>query len=306
MSEKYPAYSIQQTYIIKSVSKSEKRILTCDQRIDIPTIEPLSNVELISSDNDIPLIVIPCIELAGEFLSEFDLTFETNEGVTVLPIKIASGQDDPSENPYTHFRYVLALPSGATGVRTCKLIQKATGKEVQHNCTFGILPPPYNYDNALFGYISYAVKDNRDFINRIIYAVKDLKVSATSPYTAPAQLFKGQGIQTIYISKEDLFFYAQFNYPLSSEPTLHKPKISLIADEDNFYYTLSLNKARNTVSIDLFTGMITAYDSDNGEIIQQFMINRRNINFKSIKFGDFDDIDDNILTVYVRGALLNV
>ena len=47
MSEERLIYSIQQTYIIKPVSKSEKRILTCEQRIDIPTIEPLMHVQAV-------------------------------------------------------------------------------------------------------------------------------------------------------------------------------------------------------------------------------------------------------------------
>lgn len=151
MSENSIVYSIQRTYIIKLVSKSEKRILTCDERIDIPTIEPLPNVKLASHEEQ-PLTIAPCIELAGDSLEEFDLTFETNEGVTVLPIKI-----EPMQTPYRSFRYVLVLPQGATGVKSCKLIHKSTGKEVQHNFTFGIMPPPYNYDNALFGIMTSAV-----------------------------------------------------------------------------------------------------------------------------------------------------
>ena len=135
-------YSIQRTYILNLVPKPGKYVVTCNQRIDIPTIEPL----LSKKDGDTTtVIIVPCIELAADFLDEFNLEFETNEGVTVLPAKI-----DPSENPYGHFRYVLVLPRGATGVKSCKLIHKSTGIEVQHNFTFGVMPPPYNYDNALF------------------------------------------------------------------------------------------------------------------------------------------------------------
>ena len=172
-------YSIQRTYIIKPVFKPDSLILTCDQRIDIPAIEPLSSVKPAFYD-DQPLTVIPCIELAGEFLSDFNMTFETNEGVTVLPIKIDSGQDDPLENPYAHFRYVLALPSGATGVRTCKLIQKATGKEVQHNFTFGIMPPPYNYDNALFGYILAWILELNDGLSALEQNIRSLNDRVTA------------------------------------------------------------------------------------------------------------------------------
>lgn len=142
-------YSVQRTYILKPVVKPKNDILTCDERIDIPTIEPL----LTRADGDTETsIIIPCIELAGDNLDEFDLTFETNEGVTVLPIKIK-----PIENPYGRFRYVLVLPRGATGVKSCKLIHKATGNEAQHNFTFGIMPPPYNYDNALFSFMTSSI-----------------------------------------------------------------------------------------------------------------------------------------------------
>ena len=302
MSENIPVYSIQRTYIIKSAYKSEKHILTCDERIDIPTIEPLPSVKPVLYDGQ-SLTVIPCIELAGEFFSEIDLTFETNEGVTILPERINTGTTEPLKNPYTHVRYVLALPRGATGVRTCKLIHRATGKEVQHNLTFGVMPPPYNYDNALFGYCTGAMSQLYENLDQ---AFKYIGVSNTSPDIGPAYLPKGEGAQTIQILPEDLFFYATFIYPLSSEPTIHKPVISLIADEDVFDYTLSLNKTKNTVLIDLFTGMITAYDSDNGEIIQQFMIDKRYNAFKTLAFVNFDDIDDTYLTVIPRGALLNV
>ena len=142
-------YSIQRTYILKPVVNPKKDILTCDERIDIPTIEPL----LTRADEDTETsIIVPSIELAGDSLEEFDLTFETNEGVTVLPIKIK-----PIETPYGRFRYVLVLPRGATGVKSCKLIHKATGNEVQHNFTFGIMPPPYNYDNALFSFMTSSI-----------------------------------------------------------------------------------------------------------------------------------------------------
>ena len=151
MSEERVVYSIQRTYILTPVVTPKKSIVTCNQRIDIPAIEPLSNVKLSLTD-DIFLTVIPCIELAGDFLEAYDLTFETNEGVTVLPIKI-----ERIQNPYKNFRYALVLPRGSTGVKLCKIIVKGTGKEVQHNFTFGIMPPPYNYDNALFGIITSSI-----------------------------------------------------------------------------------------------------------------------------------------------------
>ena len=302
MSAERLVYSIQKTYIIKSVSKSEKRILTCDERIDIPTIESLSSVQPGLYIGP-PLTVIPCIELAGEFLSEFNLTFETNEGVTVLPVTIPVGADGFFGNPYTHSRYVLVLPRGATGVKLCKLIHKATGKEVQHNFTFGIMPPPYNYDSVLIGYNLYNVTLATVAIGELSKKVKNLRVTTKTPSFAPQKLPKSAGKQTIPIRNDVLFYETEFSYPVSTEVTTHKPKITLHYNSD-IVYTLSLNKTRNTVLIDLLTGMITAYDKLTGEIIQQFKLSLPDSGFKTLSFENFDDIDDSVLRVTARGREL--
>lgn len=290
-------YSIQRTYILTPVLTPKKAIVTCNQRIDIPTIEPLTR----SMKSGVPQLpsakIIPCIELAGDFLAELDLTFETNEGVTVLPIKI-----DSIENPYTNYRYVLVLPRGATGVKSCKVIRKVTDKEVQHNFTFGIMPPPYNYDNALFGYISYRVKDNSYRIETLEDRVNILKLTTKTPIFVSKDLPKGAGKQTINIEDGVLFYNTSFSYPLSPNPTTHSPKITLHGGGRDQVYTLSLNKTTNTVSIDLFTGMITVYAGVTGEIIQQFKLALPYHGFETLSFEDFDDIDDSVLRVLAKGA----
>ena len=175
MSKEFPLYSIQKTYILNVVSKSEREIVTCDQRIDIPTIEPLTMM-IRAVINPSPVFkIIPCIELAGDFLAEFDLKFETNEGVTVLPVKIPE-----YETPYQKTRYVLVLPRGATGIKSCKLTRKPTGIEVQHNFTFGIMPPPYNYDNALFAYLFDVVALNYKNIKNLRINVTNLEERVTA------------------------------------------------------------------------------------------------------------------------------
>ena len=300
MSEERVVYSVQQTYIINTISTPEKSIITCDQRIDIPTIEPLPGVKPVVYKGE-PLTVIPCIELACEFLSEFNLTFETNEGVTVLPIKIVKGGRNSIENPYTHFRYVLVLPRGATGVKSCKLIRKDSGKEVQHNFTFGIMPPPYNYDNALFGDISYYTLGLLSTVEKLSHKVDDLRLTTKTPVLIEEYLRKGVGKQTINIQAGVLFYETEFSYPLSSEPTIHKPKITLHGEGHDQVYTLSLNKTNNVVSIDLFTGMIRVCDV-NGEIIQQFMLLLPFRDFETLSFENFDDIDGSVLHVIPRGA----
>ena len=165
-------YSIQRTYILKPVLKPGNIIITCNQRIDIPTIEPLFTMPDVFTDN---ATIVPCIELAGDFLAEIDLTFETNEGVTVLPITI-----DPSENPYLYPRYVLVLPRGTTGIKSCKIFPKGGNTEIQHNFTFGIMPPPYNYDNALFGLLSSRVVGNTKHLAAMDEEVTELNARVTA------------------------------------------------------------------------------------------------------------------------------
>lgn len=293
MSKERVVYSIQQTYIIKPVYNSENRIFTCDERIDIPTIEPLTQIKTIAYPDD-PKTVVPCIELAGEFLSEFNLTFETNEGETVLPVKIDSGFNNSSENPYMNFRYVLVLPRGATGIKSCKLIHKATGKEVQHNFTFGIMPPPYNYENSVFWVI--------ELVNYFGEILNFLNLTTVTPALASIDLPKGAGRQTINIEEKSVFYETEFTYYSSAEPTIHKPKIRLHRDGEDLEYTLSLNRPANNVSIDLFTGMITVYGGVTGEIMQQFKLTFNPARFKTLSFENFDDIDKPVLRVNAKGA----
>lgn len=303
MSEKALLYSVQRTYTLTEISKPEGEIVTCNQRIDIPTIEPLPNVKIFNMDR-VALTVIPCIELAGEFLSEFNLTFETNEGATVLPVIINPAVYYPTENPYTHFRYVLVLPRGTTGVKSCRLIHKATGKEVRHNLTFGVMPPPYNYDNMLFGPIMTMCMALQAELGNMSNRFNSLKLTTLTPYFNFIELPKGAGKQTITIQPGVLFYETGFSYPISSEPTIHKPKIRLHVGGPDLVFTLSLNRTTNAVSIDLLTGMITVSDGGTGEIIQQFKLALPYPyqGFATLSFENFDDISDSALRVVARGA----
>ena len=293
MSENNPVYSIQRTYILTHVLTPEREIITCDQRIDIPTIEPLPNVHPLSTDGQ-ALTVTPCIELAGAFLNEFNLTFETNEGLTVLPITIHSGDIGEVENPYIDYRYVLVLPRGTTGVKSCKLIHKATGKEVQHNLTFGIMPPPYNYDNALFG---YSTGQMFNLYSAAMQMINHLKLTSVVNQIDSKELYKNQGEQIIKISNDMLYLSTVFSYPHSSEETVHHPVIKI----GEIPYTLSLNKASQYVVIDLITDMITVSDSVTGEVMQQFLFPNTVNGFDEISFKNFDDIVDSTLYVDVMG-----
>lgn len=259
MSAERVVYSIQRTYIPTVVSTSEKKIVTCNQRIDIPTIEPLTEMKAVVYPDEFSKI-IPCIELAGKFLSEFNLEFETNEGVTVLPVKIGPGRDNPLENLYLTPRYVLVLPRDATGIKSCKLIHKATGKEVQHNFTFGIMPPPYNYDNALFGYLSYRESDNSDRITELenkktYYGYIRNNGGHTIDFSKPGSTF--------IIKPDTRFIVFGVTNVSSGDATF---KITLTSVRDDAIHTTStivLPSGRSTVKIDLQSLEMYVMSADN-------------------------------------------
>lgn len=263
-------YSIQRTYIIKPLFYPDKLIFTCDERIDIPTIEPLTYVDPVVYPGHRPNVV-PCIEIMSRHfdLDGINLTFETNEGVTVLPVKIASGEQNPLENPYLDNRYVLVLPRGTTGIKTCKITVPAIGKEFQHNFTFGIMPPPYNYDNALLGYLSCAVKDNSRAISNL-----DSSMSA-----AFSNLQQGLYQLESVISR----------FPLTSTPLPENRNLSLIrfdvknntgakaslklefisrAKGDSSFrksYSVPIADGDNSVIIDIDKGIITTISKSTAE-----------------------------------------
>lgn len=294
-------YSIQRTYIINLAPISNALVLTCNQRIDVPVIEPVTNVRAVVYD--LPQTVVPCVELKmiDISLEGLNLVFETNEGVTVLPVKIYSGRVIPEKNPYSNARWVLALPRGTTGIKSCKVLL-INGATIQHKFTFGIMPPPYNYDNALFGCFSSVLAEALGNIIDMGDTVRNLKLATQTPTFKSIDLYKGSGKQTIDIEDGVLFYNTWFSYPLSPESTIHNPKITLHGGGRDQVYTLSLNKTTNTVSIDLFTGMITVYAGVTGEIIQQFKLAIPYHGFETISFENFDDIDSSYISVTPKGA----
>lgn len=303
--DNYLVYSIQRTYIINFVFKPDNLLLACDERIDIPTIEPVTNVQTVVYGA--LQTVVPCVELRmiGVSLEDINLLFETNEGATVLPIKIDSGRQLPMKNPYSDERWVLALPRGTTGIKSCKALLGENGDTIQHNFTFGIMPPPYNYDNALFGDLSYRAKSNFDRINDLETKTGNLKIvthalGATFPRK---ELVKNSGKQTVNIEKGMLYFWANYDYlPAGgSVPSTHSPKITVSDGTMRTTCTLTLDKLSQTVLIDLLAGTITAYVRSTGEIVQQRKIFSTIVGYKTIEFEDFDDIASNTLTVLITG-----
>lgn len=282
--------SVQATYTTNVTSAG---VLTCDDVIKIPLGYAVKRQTAIDHGG---YNIIPVVEI--DIPIEF-LVFEiiTNEGATVEPFSTSELSD--AANPYGNVRSYFVLPSGTTGIKD--VIFKPKFSSIRAAFQFGVLPPPYNYDNALFGVTTLVVSALDDKVGLLETKTNNLRIvshelNASFPYK---DLPKGSGKQTLNIDKDMLFFGTNFTY-LSSPEIVHSPKITVSDGITTKVYTLSLNKSVRVI-IDLLTATLTAYDVGTGEIVQQRKIFETVVGYKSIDYENFDDISGNELTVLIGG-----
>lgn len=140
--------SVQGAYPIRS---TDAGVLTCDEVIKVPLGYVAKRQTVIDKGS---YNIIPVVELAIPI--EY-LVFEiiTNEGATVEPFSTLKLPDEA--NPYNGVRIYFVLPPGTTGIKD--VIFKSKYPSMRAVLQFEVLPPPYNYDNALFGVITSAVSE---------------------------------------------------------------------------------------------------------------------------------------------------
>lgn len=277
--------SVQATYPTNVTSAG---VLTCDDVIKIPLGYAVRRHAAIDHG---AYSIIPVVEL--DIPIDF-LVFEiiTNEGVTVEPFSTKT-------NPYDNARSYFVLPPGTTGIKD--VIFKPKDISLRAALQFEVLPPPYNYDNALFGVVTSAVSALDDRVDALETKTDNLRIvshelNASFPYK---NLPKGSGKQTLNIDTDMLFFGTNFTY-LTSPSIVHSPKITVSDGITTKVYTLSLNKSVRVI-IDLLTATLTAYDTGTGEIVQQRKIFETVVGYKTIAYEDFDDISGSELTVLIGG-----
>lgn len=286
-----PLISVQATYSIRATPAG---VLTCNDVIKIPLGYAVRRTTAIDQGL---YNIIPVVEI--DIHSEF-LVFEiiTNEGVTVEPFSTSKLSDEA--NPYGNVRIYFVLPSGTTGIKD--VIFKPKNPNVRAVFQFELLPPPYNYDNALFGVTTSAVSALGDRVVDLETKTNNLRIVSQehNDLFPTKDLPKGSGKQTLNIDKNMLFIATNFTY-LYSPSTVHSPKITVSDGVTTKVYTLSLNKSVRVI-IDLLTATLTAYDTSTGEIVQQRKIFETVFGYKSIDYEDFDDILGDELTVIIRGG----
>lgn len=282
--------SVQATYTANVTSAG---VLTCDDVIKVPLGYVAKRQTVIGegSYNVIPVVemVIPIEHLVFEII--------TNEGATVEPFSTLKLPD--GANPYNGVRFYFVLPPGTTGIKD--VIFKPKYPSMRVALQFEVLPPPYNYDNALFGVITSAVSALDGRVDALESKTDNLKIAthalnASFPYK---KLPKNSGKQTVNVEKGMLYFWTNFTY-LPNTTSVHSPKITVNDDTIPHIYTLSLDKSV-TVTIDLLAATITAYVINTGEIVQQLKIFNTVTGYKTIEFENFDDIRGEALTLFITG-----
>lgn len=145
-------YSVQASYTVYGAGNA----VTCDDIINIPLCHTLFRQTVIDKCS---YNIIPVVEIVSTRPLSFTLI--TNEGVTLEPLYASSRYPN---NPYNNTPYYFVLPPGTTGIKHVIVDSKYN---LRAALEFGIMPPPYNYDNALFGVITSVVGDNIDRIAKL-------------------------------------------------------------------------------------------------------------------------------------------
>ena len=150
-------------------------VLRCKSEIKIPVYEPvprtvnnnafmLAPAIAIVIDNDYPDAGLPHLKII----------IETNEGAIVQPKHIK-----PPFTPYKE-EYLLFLPRGTTGVKKVRIAFKENDEAVTNDLVFGVMPSPYNYENALFSTLFHWLNNLERNINMLSTRVVGLESRVTA------------------------------------------------------------------------------------------------------------------------------
>lgn len=154
----YSVYSIQTVYSLYEDADKEQRvgapIIHCKNVIKIPIAEPVA--QKIGIDT---YTVIPCIAyvFANGVIFPLEIFIETNEGVTVEPIRVQAPLVQYNE------AFLLTLPRGTTGIKKAYIKRRVGNRIIQNDLVFDIMEAPYNYENYLLALNHAEYVDFKDY-----------------------------------------------------------------------------------------------------------------------------------------------
>lgn len=129
----------------------------CKDVIKIPIAEPVARKIGIDTYTVTPFTALVVKSDANmHFL--FRIFIETNEGVTVEPIRVKA--------PLVQYddAFLLTLPRGTTGIKKAYISRRVGDRIFQNDLVFGIMEAPYNYENYLLAL------NHAEFVNFTDYA----------------------------------------------------------------------------------------------------------------------------------------
>lgn len=154
----YSVYSIQTVYSLYEDAGREHRegvpVIHCKNVIKIPIAEPVA--QKIGIDT---YTVIPCIAyvFANGVQFPLNISIETNEGVTVEPIRVQAPLVQYNE------AFLLTLPRGTTGIKKAYIRHRIGDRIIQNDLVFDIMEAPYNYENYLLALNHTEFVDFKDY-----------------------------------------------------------------------------------------------------------------------------------------------
>lgn len=279
--------SVQATYPIYITPAG---VLTCDDVIKVPLAYAVDRQTDIDHGS---YRIIPVVELAIPL--EY-LVFEiiTNEGVTVEPFSTFKLPDEA--NPYNMVRSYFVLPSGTTGIKGVVFKPKYASARVA--LQFGVLPPPYNYDTALFGVITSRALE----LKRRVENLEDR--APHYGYSTP------NGEHTVDFSSESTLFDIKsdtrlitftLNNTASTDVNFNCYIVKIADDSKKSEVTLTLKPGRSVVKIDLLTHMVYVRPSTPALLVTETYSTSGivDIVYDTIRFGYIsNDKITGVLTVY--------
>lgn len=155
ISQKY-LISVQASYKLYYASSG---VITCDSVIHIPLAETLT---LTNRIDNIKRDILPVVEIIPPF-NDLKLNIITNEGVMVEPFTTQALAR--VANPFSTPRIYFVLPRGTTGVK--EVIANHANGTYKTALAFEIMPPPYIYEDSLFGVVANTIEFHYSLITSL-------------------------------------------------------------------------------------------------------------------------------------------
>lgn len=248
--------SVQATYRLYVADSGS---ITCDEVINVPLAYAVAKEVKMNkgSYNIIPAVVL---DMYIPYFMMFTIT--TNEGITVEPLSMPSRFEEGT--PYNNQLQCFVLPRGTTGIKNVSIMSEQG--VVDSALEFGIMPPPYSYDNALFGVISSKISNIEEIIESFTphygYATQKQGHTVNFSSLAPANFV---------ISKDTRFLTFYITNPLETSTHLNFELTSRGDASKSVMVACQIAPGQNTVKIDL-QGLVVIINNDSANKHDAYII----------------------------------